>query len=318
MHVLVAWSAMIALADSKSTAETDGGKIQGETKVMNITAWSLHVASADRASQLIIHELVMPNNDACKDDRQLAVKEEELVEGWARLRLMRRLVVSVTAVLPISLKVESSALDTLRQEPKPIRSREFLLTVIRVLAYIAVRTHLCLSSDNAISSYVDIKLWDVFSRFLEGYLDDTFFSSAGGKTGEPIEELSKGNEVSGSCETLVAVLYGNASFFEELWDPSWPFSGNTLPTVLKVMWPREVACVKALRIMIKWSSSRTLTGMAVDQSLQAGLLCESRRRTLGSPDCLLTACFAAAVEEDATIDQVRVWCSSVSPTLLYH
>ena len=303
LHMFVARAATVALINpevSKGRKE-----ITGPGGGTFTTAWALHVENADRASTNLLQALVPlrgDRDDGLKGNRQRAV-EEELRGGWARLRLMQRLVTKVTALLPLSDEVKLSALGALSKQPHPVQSRYFLKTVLRVLASISVNAHLSISPTGPLPSRADAPILNVLSRFLEGYLAETFFDSSKAeellKVKNPFPEVEFGD----LCHDLVAVLSGNATLFEDLRDPSWSLSRDKVTAVLEVIWPREAVCMQGLTRMRKWSSAGKSTGAVITKTLQDGLWREYRRAG-GSCDNLLAVCFAVAVEEDTTIDQV--------------
>ena len=302
LHMFVARAATVALINPE--ASKGRKEITGPGGGSFTTAWALHVENADRASTNLLQALVAScsdRDDGLEGNRQRAV-EKELRGGWARLRLMQRLVTKVTALLPLSEEVKLSALEALSKQPHPVQSRNFLKTVLRVLASTSVNAHLCISPTGPLPSRVDAPILNVLSRFLEGYLAETFFDSSQAE-GATVNDLCPEVEFGDLCHALVAVLSGNATLFEDLRDPSWSLSRDKVTAVLEVIWPREAACVQGLTRMRKWSSAGKLMGEVITDTLQAGLWRECGRAG-GSCDNFLAGCFAVAVEGDTTIDQV--------------
>lgn len=330
LHLLVARAVQLALVDGDALAKLSelpwtpsGPEPAGESPA----AWASKVDGADCTTQNIIvssvrHKKPRGDGGSCGDrsgdDLNRAL--EELLEGWARLRVMRKLIVDVAAPLPFALPPQAvlAAVKTLREEPHPVRSRGFLEAVVLALAGVAAQTQVSLSfaSTTTLTGSLSFGgphalaqpdlVWDLFPRFLEGYLSTTIFGAATGGVSVQIPDGAECAEEAILWETVVALLSGDASYFIERLGASLPATKHDGSDVLANIFPREAACVEGLR----WLRARSgeSTGTAGGDCLRAGLWREFERAG-GSCDNKLAVCFAVAVEEATPLDQV---CSCAS------
>lgn len=330
LYLLVARTVQLALVDGDALSElselpsTPSGPEPGEETP---AAWASKVDSADRTTQNIIasvvgHEKPKGDGGSCGDHSgdDLNRALEELLEGWARLRVMRKLVVDVAAPLPFALPPQAilTAVKTLREEPHPVRSKGFLEAVVLALAGVAAQTQVSLScaSTTALTGSLSFRgphasaqpdlVWDLFPRFLEGHLSTTIFGAATGGDSVHVPYGVECAEGATLWETVVALLSGDASYFIERLGASLPGNEHDGSDVLAKIFPREAACVEGLR----WLRARCgeSPGTAGSDCLGAGLWREFERAG-GSCDNKLAVCFAVAVEEATPLDQV---CSCAS------
>lgn len=304
LHVLVIRAAQVALRDTDIWIERSLQAGPGPLSE-SIAAWASHVGVADRVVEnmmtFLVGSRVGLENSLGDDHGEKQNGLQKLPEGWAKLRLMKKLVRRVTAPLALPPQDALSALSTLRDNPHPLRSKEFLAAVVVTLYSAAIHPQLCIDVLGTPSPRPD-KEWEVFPRFLEGYLAETVLDNTAREDG-PVGSLRREADTVDVCEALVAVLSGDASYFIEQWGETSLDNATEISGVLAKIWPREAACVQGIRWLRALSSDGGFgAAEAIDDCLKAGLS-SACRRAGGSCDNMLAACFAVAVEESTTIDE---------------
>lgn len=300
--------------------------------------WASRVDRADRATTNIlalVGSAITPwvesgDDSPCAGGEQERVLRE-LLEGWGKLRLMRRMVLDV--IQPLRLRPEAAlgTLMSLQRVTGRVRSEEFMRAVVTTLSWVVQleNVHDESSPGAAVASFHSSeqpKLSDVLPQYLETYMSEVTASPTSSfavgldqtqptghsNTDNTRLDTEEGGEY-GMWELLTAVLSGDSSFFLERWAKDFPAAAELASTRLSKVFPREAACVRVIRWLN--SKARRTENATATTCLRLGLLREHQRTSQGggrgvSNDERLAVCFVAAREADLTVDEVHIILSN--------
>lgn len=325
LHISLARAIQVALLHEDLLAQCVAVKErEAESKLMvegSAGDWALRVDRADRATTNIL--ALVGSSDISRGgsghDRPCAGEEQEpflaeLLEGWNKLRLMRKMVLDIIQPLGLGPEATFSALMSLQQVNGCTRSEKFMRAVVTTLSsFLQLDIEHNQSYPGAavasLRSMEQANMSGVLHQYLESYLFEVTASprSSSAVCLDQIQPADNNDNIGlnideqeeyGMWELLIALLSGDSSFFLERWAED----------ISKVL-PREAACVRILR----WLNSKAgrAENAVVTKCLRIGLLREHRRTSMDgdrsiSNDTRLAVCFVAAKEANVTVDEVQL------------
>lgn len=318
LHLSVARATQLALFNAEALGMDEDWSDETTESMDGGETWATQVDAADCATRNL---MAICDTSSCANTDVGAVIPE-LVEGWEKLQLMKKLVVEVILPLGFQHRAAAESLGALRKTMHPVRSEGFLRTMIEVLSRLAElqqqaaddaiggqgicsssRGHRHLHSSNSPRSDPS----DVLARYLEFYLSVVLTSvpAAVGIQGEDRRGPSKEsilckeslatnggidtvNNDTGLWTWVVALLSADVGFLVEQW----------AGTRIHFVFPTEAASVRVLRKL------RAIGQPEIVAAIRSGLLRACQRAE--GLDNRLAACFVAAVEEGLPVVEVCI------------